>query len=55
MYVKTVTAEGIIIGDPTSSIETLILVFYSYSNPISSEGQRERERERERENRETTT
>ena len=47
MYVKTVTAGGTIIGDPTSSIETLILVFYSFLNLKSNFIRRDKEKERE--------
>ena len=46
MYVKTITAEGTIIGDPTSSIETLVLVFYSFLD-LKSNFIRRTKRERE--------
>ena len=48
MYVKTVTTEGTIIGGPTSSIETLILVFYSFLDLKSKFHQKDKEREREK-------
>ena len=51
MHVKTVIAEGTIIGDPTSSVETLILVFYSFLDLKSNLIRRtKRERERKKEN-----